>query len=106
MRKNRLVSGVRKIMLVERVAHFVEISLNPPEIAVQTLLQDGFDGGIPDLAHGPADHSVDFLPGFLVAVALQPLEIALEPLNRIEHRPGEIFVEYYLLHDIAGVEAA
>src|ERR1700683_4260844 len=93
-------------MLIEGNSYLVEIFFDSDQVGVETLLEYRVDGAIAHLAVDLPDHEVDPPEGFLVPVALEPLEMELQPADRIEDGGGEIGAQDVLLDDVAGVEAA
>lgn len=92
-------------MLIEGNSYLVKIFFYSDQVGVEPLLENRVDGAIAHLAVDLPDHEVDPLEGFLIPVALQPLEVELQPADRIEDGAGEIGAQSDLLDDIAGVKA-
>lgn len=93
-------------MLIEGNSYLVEVFFYGDQVGVETLLEDRVDGAIAHLAIDLPDHKVDPLEGFLIPVAFEPLEMELQPADRIEDGTGEIGAQNDLLDDVAGVKAA
>src|ERR1700734_724649 len=93
-------------MLIEGNSYLVEIFFYGDQIRVKSLLKDRVDGAVAHFAIDLPDHEVDPLEGFLVPIALEPLEMELKPADRIEDGSGEIGAQNDLLDDVAGVKAA
>lgn len=93
-------------MLIEGNSYLVEVFFYTDQVGVKSLLEDEVDGAVPHLAVDLPDEEVDPLEGFLIPVALEPLEMELKPADRIEDGAGEIRAQNDLFHHVVGFKAA
>ena len=52
-----------------------------------------------------SNHKIHFGKALCVLIALKPLEMPLNLVERIEHRSGKIYIEEHLIDNVARLES-
>src|SRR6185437_3697650 len=91
-------------MFIQRVADAIQPAAYLGQEGVKAVLLDAFYGAIFDAALEAADLERHLAEILYRAVVLEPIEIPLDIVYRIDHRPREIVVQHYLFQDVGRLE--
>src|SRR5258706_9022164 len=91
---------ISKIMLVEQMAHRVQVFVNFQKVGMQSFFRDHLHIGKPYAAAQFADHEIDLLKTVQISFTLQPFKMLMQLNNRKLNRTRKICIKDDLVKDI------